>query len=68
MRIYLLENLWNQRMKYLNIDLIGIDNTAQPKYIVAMHGSMLPEIIMSIHEDDSESGVPREYELHVMIY
>ena len=37
-----------------------IDNTVHAKDIVAVHSSMLSNIIMSIHEDDYDSGVPRE--------
>ena len=45
--------------KYFKLDFIGIDNTAHVRYSVAVCGSIFLEIVMSIHEDDYESGFPR---------
>ena len=42
--------------------MIGIDNTAHARDIVAVRASLFPETIMSIQEEDAESGVPREDE------
>ena len=46
----------------INIDLIGIDNTTHSGDIAAVHESIFHGTIMSIHEEDTESGFPREYE------
>ena len=48
-----MDNIWKQRIKDLNPDLIGIDNTAHAKDIFAVHAYLFPETIVSIHEDDS---------------
>ena len=52
--------------KYLKLDLVGIYNKAHVRDIVAVHKSMFYETIMSIDEDDSESGVPIVYELEYL--
>ena len=48
--------------KEAKIDLIGIDNSEHARYIVSVTSSMFPDAILIIHEDDYESGVPREDE------
>ena len=50
----------------VKIGLIGIDNTAHARDIVAVNSSLLPETILSIQEEDSESVLPREYEWTVL--
>ena len=59
MSIWGLDNIWNQIIKELNIDWIGIDNTEHAKDIVSMHAFLFPEKIMSIHEYNYDSGVTR---------
>ena len=68
MRIKVLVNIRNQRIKSLKLDLIGIDNTAHAKDIVDVHASLFPDTVMSIHEYDYESGVPRKNELRIMTH
>ena len=43
----------------VKIGLIGIDNTAHARDIVAVHVYLFADTIASIHEEDSESGVSR---------
>ena len=68
MRIEVLENICNQGIKWLKFDLIGNYNIAHAKYIVAAHASIFPKTTLLINEDDSYSGVPKEYERFIMIY
>jgi len=44
------------------LEAIGIGNAAHARDIVAVRASLFPETIMSIQEEDAESGVPREDE------
>ena len=45
-----------------NLEQIGIENSTHTTDIVSMCANMFPETIMSIQEEDYESGVLREDE------
>ena len=67
MRIKVLVNIRNQRIKSLKLDLIGIDNTVHAKDIVAVYAYLFPETIILFYEDDYDLGVPMENEGSIMI-